>query len=151
QVSQNPLDLVENPGLELLGSDGHSDLPWLLQCPDKGWTFAAGGQRRFAKRNRKKNLSDRKGSGRSTPPAELAEAPVDPVGGQLLLDAVLAEAAAQRPEIHLIERLILVEAGEDDRLLSRLRIGVTLEALGADLLHHALHRRVDGADRVMLG
>ena len=50
----------------------------------------------------------------------------------------------------MVERLILVEAGEDNRFLARLWIFMHLEALGADLLHHALHRRVDAADGVMV-
>ena len=46
----------------------------------------------------------------------------------------------------LVERLVLVEAGEDERLLAGDRVDVALEALRADLFHHALHRRVDRAD-----
>ena len=52
-------------------------------------------------------------------------------------------------EIDPVERLVLVEAGEHDRPLARLGIDVRLQALGADLLHHALHRRVDRADRAV--
>src|SRR5438105_3146248 len=45
---------------------------------------------------------------------------------------------------------ILVEAGEDDRLLASLRIHVLLQALRADFLHHALHRRIDARDAHVL-
>ena len=40
--------------------------------------------------------------------------------------------------------LILVEAGEHHRPRARCGIDMRLQALGADFLHHALHRRVDG-------
>jgi hypothetical protein len=43
--------------------------------------------------------------------------------------------------------LILVEAGEDERLAAGRRIDVLLQALRADLFHHALHGRVDAGDR----
>ena len=42
--------------------------------------------------------------------------------------------------------LVLVKAGEDEELFAGVRVDVALEALGADLFHHALHRRVDRAD-----
>ena len=50
----------------------------------------------------------------------------------------------------MVEVLVLVEAGEDERLLLRLGVDVALEALRADLLHHALHRGVDRADADVL-
>src|SRR5229473_7672776 len=82
-------------------------------------------------------------------PAEVPEATVDPQLGQLLLGAVLAEAAAQRREIDAVEFLVLVETGEHHGLGAARRVVVALQALGADLLHHALHRRVDRGDRAV--
>ena len=49
-------------------------------------------------------------------------------------------------EIHLIHQLILVDARKDKFFLPGVRVDVSLEALCADGLHHALHRRVDGCD-----
>src|SRR5713226_4190848 len=84
-------------------------------------------------------------------PAEVPEATVDPQLGQLFLGAVLAEAAAQRREIDAVQFLVLVEAGEDDGLGTARRVVVALQALRADLLHHALHRRIDRGDRAVAG
>jgi len=50
-----------------------------------------------------------------------------------------------------VELLVLVEAGEHDALEPGRGIAVDLQALRADLLHHALHRRVDGGDRLVAG
>src|SRR5438045_7518289 len=52
-----------------------------------------------------------------------------------------------RSEIDRVERLVLVEAGKNVACPAGRGIGLRLQALRADLLHHALHRRVDGADR----
>src|SRR5687767_4444091 len=82
---------------------------------------------------------------------ELLEAAVDPQGGELFLNAVLREALGEGAEVDLVERLVLVEAGEDVAGLAGVRVDVGLQALGADLFHHALHRRVDGADRPVVG
>ncbi len=50
-------------------------------------------------------------------------------------------------EVDLVERLVLVEATEDEsKLLAGNGVDMPLQALRADLLHHALHRRVDRAD-----
>src|SRR5215470_16154703 len=83
-------------------------------------------------------------------PAETAETAVDPLLGQFLLRAVLRKAAAQRAEIHAIQILVLVEAGEHDGLGAARRVVMALQALRANLLHHALHRRVDRCDRAMI-
>src|SRR5687768_10128125 len=80
---------------------------------------------------------------------QLLQRVIDPLHGQLLMDRVLAQALAQRAEIDLVQLLVLVEAGEHHGFRARDRILVRLQALRADLLHHALHRRVDGADRAM--
>src|ERR671927_317559 len=72
---------------------------------------------------------------------QLAQAAVDPERGQLFLDAILREALRERAEVDLVERLVLVEAGEDVGRFARGRVDVRLQALGADLFHHALHRR----------
>src|SRR4051794_12239861 len=96
------------------------------------------------------------GSGRllrglSLAPAEVPEAAVDPQLGQLFLRAVLRQAPAQGAEIDPVDVLVLVEAGEYDRLGAACRVVVALQALRADLLHHALHRRVDRGDRPVVG
>src|SRR6185503_3629382 len=70
----------------------------------------------------------------------------DPKRGELFLNAVLREALGEGAEVDLVERLVLVEAGEDVGGLAGSRIDVRLQALGADLFHHALHRAVDRAD-----
>ena len=46
--------------------------------------------------------------------------------------------------------LVLVEAREDDGLGAGHRVVMALQALRANLLHHALHRRVDRRDRPVL-
>ncbi len=43
--------------------------------------------------------------------------------------------------------LVLVKAREDKEFLARVRVDVALQALCADLFHHALHGRIDRADR----
>src|SRR5437764_958398 len=88
--------------------------------------------------------------GRGIAPAEVPEAPVDPQLGQLLLRAVLREPPAQGAEIDTVDVLVLVEAGENDRLGAARRVVMALQALRADLLHHALHRRVDRGDRAVV-
>ena len=80
----------------------------------------------------------------------MREATVDPQRREFFLDGILAEALVEGVEIHAVEGLVLVEAGEDHRFLAGRRVAVGLEALGADLLHHALHRRVDGADGAVI-
>src|SRR5215211_2212779 len=80
-----------------------------------------------------------------------AEQPVQPQVRQLLLHGVGAQARVEVREVHPVERLILVEAGEDEGLHARLGVNVLAEALRADLLHHALHRAVDGADADVTG
>src|SRR5436309_3416203 len=85
------------------------------------------------------------------PRADLTQAAVDPLLRQLLLDAVLREARAESVPIHVIERLVLIKAGEYHGLFSSERILVKLEALRADLFHHALHWRVDASDRFVIG
>jgi len=59
--------------------------------------------------------------------------------------------AAQGAEIDAVHLLVLVKAGEDDRLRAGNRITVALQALRADLFHHALHRRIDRRDRPVVG
>src|SRR5262245_62654505 len=83
--------------------------------------------------------------------AEMAQRAVDPQPRELLLHAVLPEPRAQNVEIDAIEILVLVEAGEHHTLDAAFRIAMDLQALRADLLHHALHRRVDGGDRLVPG
>ena len=50
----------------------------------------------------------------------------------------------------MIQGLVLIEAGKNEGNLSGSRIDMLLQALGADLFHHALHRRIDGADRKVM-
>src|SRR4249919_104193 len=86
---------------------------------------------------------------RGLPQAQLAQRAVDPQPRELFLHAILGEARAQIVEVDAIEILILVEAGEHHALHAGGGIAVDLQALGADLFHHALHRRVDGGDGLM--
>src|SRR5438128_8046394 len=72
-----------------------------------------------------------------------------PLGGKFFLDPVLRETRLEAFEDDRVEILILIEAGEDVADFSRRRIALRLEALRADLLHHALHRRVDRADAAL--
>ena len=65
------------------------------------------------------------------------------------MHAVLREALGEGVEIDLVERLVLVEAGEDVGRLAARWVDVRLQALRADLLHHALHRRVDRTDAAL--
>src|SRR5438045_1883668 len=66
--------------------------------------------------------------------------------GELLLDAVLPQALGQVAPVDGVLGLVLVEAGEHDRLAPGDGIDLLLQALRADLLHHALHGRVDRGD-----
>jgi hypothetical protein len=68
------------------------------------------------------------------PRANLTQALVDPKLGELFLDVVLGQARSEITPIHVIERLVLIEAGEHHRLFSRARILVELETLRANLL-----------------
>ena len=83
--------------------------------------------------------------------AYVAEAVVDPEFRDLLLRSILRKPRAQTAEIDVVERLVLIEAREDHRFFPANRVPVHLQALRADLLHHALHRRVDAADGMMVG
>src|ERR1700704_2913507 len=88
---------------------------------------------------------------RGLPQAQLPQRAVDPQPRELLLHAVLAEPGAQIAEVDAVEVLVLVEAGKYHALDAGHGIAMHLQALGADLLHHALHRRVDGGDRLVAG
>src|SRR2546423_195153 len=56
--------------------------------------------------------------------ADLAKAAVDPLLGQLLLHAVLGKPRVQAGEIHVVKRLVLIEAGENDGLFPGDRVFV---------------------------
>ncbi len=84
------------------------------------------------------------------PRLQIMKAFINPKPGEFFLYAILRQSRAQIVEAHMIERLVLIEAGEDDRFLAGFRIGVHLQALGTNLFHHALHRRIDGADGEMI-
>src|SRR2546423_11281997 len=73
----------------------------------------------------------------------------DPLRGQLFLRRVLRQARIERSKIDLVDRLVLVEAGKDIAQLAADRIAMRLQALRADFLHHALHRRVDRCNTAM--
>ena len=77
---------------------------------------------------------------RSVTKADAAKAFVDPEFRELFLDTVLRETSTQVVKPHVIQWLILVEAGKDNVFLSGHWIAMRLKALGTDLLHHALHR-----------
>src|SRR5579863_6775155 len=66
---------------------------------------------------------------RGPSPAHSREAAVDPEPAQLLLERVLAEARAQVGEVDLVDRLILVEAGEHHSLLAGGGVALHLQAL----------------------
>src|SRR5690606_19803327 len=66
---------------------------------------------------------------------------------ELLVRRALTQPLVQEVEVDLVERLVLLEAGVDEALLPGLGIHAALQALPADLLHHALHRRVDAPER----
>ena len=74
----------------------------------------------------------------------------NPSRGQLFLNAVLAQTRRQAAEINLIKRLILIEAGEYISDFSCFGVFMRLKTLGAYLLHHALHRRIDRPDRKVI-
>src|SRR5260221_1276877 len=90
-------------------------------------------------------------AGKPSARSNLAQRPVDPQRADLFLYAVLAQALAETVEVDAVELLVLVEAGEDHRFLAGHRIAMELQALRADLLHHALHGGVDRSQRAMLG
>ena len=71
----------------------------------------------------------------------------DPARCQLLLHGVLPQARVESRKVDLVERLVLVEAREHVADFARGRVAMRLQTLRADLLHHALHRRVDRAER----
>ena len=72
---------------------------------------------------------------------------VEPHVCELFLDAVRTEAFVEVFEVDKVEVLVLIKAGKYKELFAGVRVDVPLEALGADLFHHALHRRIDRADR----
>src|ERR1043165_6024722 len=57
----------------------------------------------------------------------LRQQPRQPEVRQLLEHRVLAQPCAQIHEVDMVEVLVLIEAGEHERLLLRLRIDVALE------------------------
>src|SRR5450759_4310417 len=77
---------------------------------------------------------------------ELLETSANPLRVELFLQGILAQARIEGGKIDAVKRLILVEAREHVAGLACGGIDLRLQALGADLFHHALHRRVDGAD-----
>src|ERR1700722_11748949 len=70
----------------------------------------------------------------------LLDEPVQPQVRQLFLNRVRLEPASEGVEIDAIKPLILIEARENNALLAGRGIHVLLQALRADLFHHALHR-----------
>src|SRR5262249_38405990 len=88
---------------------------------------------------------------RRLPQAQMPERAVDAEPRELFLHAVLVEPRAQIVEVHAIEVLVLVEAGKYHAFDAAYGVAMDLQALRADFLHHALHRRVDGGDRLVPG
>ena len=76
---------------------------------------------------------------------------VQPEVADFFLDRVLFQPRIQIREIDMVQRLVLIEAGKDDRFLPCRRIDVLLQALCADFFHHALHWRVDARDGDVVG
>ena len=74
------------------------------------------------------------------------ERAVQPQVCQLFLNTISPQTLVQIFEVDEIEMLVLVKAREYEKFLAGVRVDVTLQALGADLFHHALHRAVDRAD-----
>src|SRR5207244_11639278 len=66
------------------------------------------------------------------------------------LQSTPPEALRERTKSHSVDGLVLIEAGKYVTSLAGMRIAVRLQALGADFLEHALHRRVDRADREVM-
>jgi hypothetical protein len=65
---------------------------------------------------------------------------INPEVREFLLNGVCPKSIVQICEINEIEVLVLIEAREDEDLLVGYRVDMPLEALGANLFHHALHR-----------
>src|SRR5215813_8528816 len=82
--------------------------------------------------------------------AEMLQASVDPQLVQFFLHAVLRQAATEGRKIDPVHLLILVKAGKHHGLGAGLRVALQLQALRANLLHHALHRRVDRGNRQVI-
>src|SRR5580658_4721833 len=76
---------------------------------------------------------------------------LEPEVGELLLHRVRAQSFAQVAEVDGVEILILIEARENYAFLTGDGVAKLLEALSTNLLHHALHRRVDAPDGKMPG
>src|SRR6266508_5955939 len=85
------------------------------------------------------------------PQSQMPQRAVDPQPRELFLHAVLVEPRTQIVEVDAVEILVLIEAGEHHALDAGYGIAMHLQALGADFLHHALHRRVDRGDRLVPG
>jgi hypothetical protein len=59
------------------------------------------------------------------------------------LNRIRPQPVIQIFEINKIEMLVLIETREDEKFFARVRVDVPLQTLGADFLHHTLHRAVD--------
>src|SRR5215831_14416514 len=88
---------------------------------------------------------------RRLPQTQLPQRAVDPQARELFLHAVLVEPGPQIVEIDAVEILVLIEAGEHHALDATGGIAMHLQALRADFLHHALHRRIDRGNRLVSG
>lgn len=77
---------------------------------------------------------------RGVAPFQAYQTTVYPLRGQFFLHRILPQARFQAGEIDTVQGLILIETGKDVGSLAGLGIDVRLQALGADLFHHALHR-----------
>src|SRR5437867_5615743 len=78
---------------------------------------------------------------------QLRKQKVQPKVAEFFVNRVLFEPGVQVLEIDMVHGLVLIKTGKNNGFLARRGIHVLLEALRADLFHHALHRRVDACDR----
>src|SRR5262245_65976897 len=88
---------------------------------------------------------------RRLPQAQMPQRAVDPQPRELFLHAVLVEPRAQIVEVHAIEVLVLVEAGEHHAFDPAYGVAIALQALRAAFLHPPLHRPIDGGNRLVPG
>ena len=80
----------------------------------------------------------------------LLEEMIDPQRSQLFGRRILTQPGMKMVEIDEIEILILVKATEDHSFFAGLRVDMSLKALGTNLLHHALHGGIYGADCLVM-
>jgi hypothetical protein len=75
---------------------------------------------------------------------------LEPQVTQLLLHRIGTKTIPKVAEVDGVEFLILVEARKNNSLDAGDGVTKLLKALRTNLLHHALHRRIDAPNRMML-